>query len=89
MRTKTGTKKTKVKLSPTKIRIVCPNCGNDTEFYEVADGVILTTRYIQNEDGSFTPVSDDSQVFGELKLYCGECNEDLTLFHKRFLEMLF
>lgn len=85
----TGTKKTSVKLPTTKIRIVCPNCGNDTDFYEVADGAILTTQYVQNEDGSFTPIGDDSQVLGEIKFYCGECNADLTHFHKRFLEMLF
>jgi hypothetical protein len=29
-------------------RIICPNCGNDSDFCEVADGVILTTTYIQN-----------------------------------------
>lgn len=85
---RTSTKKAAIKLS-TKIRIVCPTCGNDTDFYEVAEGVILTTRYTQNEDGSFTPISDDSQVFGEIKFYCGECDEDLTQFHKHFLEMLF
>lgn len=86
---RTITKPAKMKFTTTKLRIACPNCGNDTEFYEVADGVVLTIRYVQNEDGSFTPIADDSEVFGELKFYCGECNEDLTQFHKRFQEMLF
>lgn len=71
------------------MRIVCPNCGNDQEFLEVADGVILTTRYIQNEDNSFTQEGDDSQILGEIRFYCGECNTDLSQFHQRFLEMLF
>ena len=70
-------------------RITCPKCGNDMDFFEVADGVILTTRYIQNDDGSFTQEGDESQILGEIKFYCGECNTDLTQFHQRFLEMLF
>jgi len=71
------------------IRIVCPACGNDTEFYEVADGVVLTTRYIQHGDGSFSPEGDESQILGEIKLFCGECQADLSQFHQRFVEMLF
>ena len=71
------------------MRIVCPNCGNDQEFLEVADGVILTTRYIQNDDNSFTQEGDDSQILGEIRFYCGECNSDLSQYHQRFLEMLF
>lgn len=70
-------------------RILCPTCGNDSEFLEVADGVILTTRYMQNEDNSFTQEGDESQILGEIRLYCGECNSDLSSFHQRFLEMLF
>jgi ribosomal protein S27AE len=70
-------------------RITCPTCGNDSEFLEVADGVILTTKYIQNDDNSFTQEGDESQILGEIRLYCGECNSDLTNFHQRFLEMLF
>ncbi|MEN8189395.1 MAG: hypothetical protein ABFS19_06070 [Thermodesulfobacteriota bacterium] len=75
-------------LPPTS-RIACPNCGNDSEFVEVADDVVLTTLYIQNQDGSFTPVEDNSQVLGEVKLLCGECEADLTAFHQRFSDMLF
>lgn len=69
--------------------IVCPECGNNSEFIEVAEGAVLTTRYIQNNDGSFSQELDDSQVLGEIKFFCGECSADLTNFHKRFLEMLF
>lgn len=72
-----------------KMRIVCPECGNDGEFLEVADDVVLTTRYIQHNDGSFSQESDESQVLGEVKFYCGECGADLSQFHQRFLEMLF
>ncbi len=70
-------------------RIVCPYCGNDEDFFELAENVTITTRYIQNEDGSFTPVADDTQVFGEIKFNCGKCGADLTKYHKHFLEMLF
>lgn len=76
-------------LKKKSLRINCPRCGNDTEFLEVADGVILTTRYIQNDDGSFTQEGDESQILGEIKFYCGECNTDLSQYHQRFLEMLF
>ena len=71
------------------IRIVCPDCGNSTDFLEVADDVILTTRYIQNNDGSFSQEVDESEVLGDVKLYCGECGTDLSKYHKRFIEMLF
>jgi len=70
-------------------RIVCPHCGNDWHFYEVAEDVMLTTRYIQNPDGSFTPQSDESSILGEVKLFCGECKADLSQFHHRLMEMLF
>jgi len=69
--------------------IACLDCGNNKEFLEVSEGVILTTRFIQNKDGSFSQELDDSQVMGEVKFYCGDCGADLTQFHKRFLEMLF
>ena len=69
--------------------ITCSNCGNNTDFFEVADGVILTSRYIQNSDGSFEQDGDESQILGEVRLFCAECNEDLTAFHQRFVEMLF
>lgn len=70
-------------------KISCPVCGNDTEFLEVADEVILTSRFIQNPDGSFSEAGDDSQVLGEVKFICGECHADLAPFHQRFLDMLF
>jgi hypothetical protein len=70
-------------------RIVCPQCGNDSDFFEVADGAILTTRYIQNDDGSFSQEGDESQILGEIRFFCAECNEDLSLHHQRFVEMLF
>jgi len=74
---------------PSTQRITCPECGNNKEFLEVSDGVILTTRFNQHSDGSFSQELDDSQVLGQVKFYCGDCGADLTQFHKRFLEMLF
>lgn len=71
------------------LRITCPECGNDTEFFEIADNVIITTRYIQNDDCSFTQEGDESQILGEIKFYCAECDADLSRFHQRFMEMLF
>jgi hypothetical protein len=81
--------KPKVATLPSTHRINCPECSNNKEFLEVSDGVILTTRFIQNSDGSFSQELDDSQVLGQVKFYCGDCGADLTHFHKRFLEMLF
>jgi len=73
----------------TGMRLTCPTCGNDRDFVEVADGVILTTHYVQNDDCSFTQDGDESQILGEIRFFCGECNADLTRFHQRFVEMLF
>ena len=76
--------------APTKAAgISCPVCGNDEDFFEIADGVILTSRFLQNEDGSFTRDGDESQILGEIKFFCGECESDLTQFHQHFLDMLF
>jgi hypothetical protein len=71
------------------LRIRCPNCGNGSDFVEVADGVILSTHYVQNRDGSFSQNGDESQILGEIRLFCAECNTDLTQFHQYFLDMLF
>ena len=70
-------------------RLICPSCGNDNDFYEIAEDVTITTRYIQNLDGSFTPEEDTSQVLGEIKLICGQCQEDMSSFYQHFSEMLF
>ena len=70
-------------------RIVCEQCGNNTEFVEIAENVQITTHYVQNPDGSFTIEEQTSQALGDVKLYCGNCEEDLTAFHQRFSEMIF
>ncbi len=70
-------------------RIVCPSCGNDRDFIEVARDVIVTTRYIQNLDGSFSPEENEIEVAGKVGLFCGQCNTDLTLFHSHLQEMTF
>lgn len=70
-------------------RVICPNCGNDQVFIEVARDVIVTTRYVQNEDGSFTPEENDTEYVGKVGLYCGECNTDLTVFYPHLQEMTF
>lgn len=67
----------------------CPHCGNSASFFEITDDVITTTHYIQNEDGSFTLEEKTSQSLGDVKFFCGECEEDLTSFHQRFSEMIF
>ena len=71
------------------VKISCPVCGNDEDFFEIADGVILTSRFLQNEDGTFSRDGDESQILGEIKFFCGECESDLTSFHQHFLDMLF
>lgn len=71
------------------VKISCPACGNDEDFLEVANGVVLTTRYLQNEDGSFSLDGDESEILGEVNLFCGECGADLTEYHQHFMDMLF
>ncbi len=78
-----------IKDRPKVNLISCPSCGNDEDFIEVAENVIITTHYIQNPDGSFIPEEDNSQILGPVRLICSECDEDLTAFHQRFTEMLF
>ena len=70
-------------------RLVCPACGNDEDFFELAHDVILTSYYKQNSDGSFSHESDASQVNGEVLLFCAACQEDLSYYHRRFREMIF
>ena len=67
----------------------CPFCGNVAEFFEITDDVITTTHYTQNKDGSFTISEKSSQGLGDVKLFCGNCEEDLSSFHQRFSEMIF
>jgi hypothetical protein len=69
--------------------IKCPSCGNEKDFFEIIDDVVTTTHYVQNPDGSFTIEEKSSQALGDVKLFCGECEEDLTSFHQRFTEMIF
>jgi DNA-directed RNA polymerase subunit M/transcription elongation factor TFIIS len=70
-------------------RIACQQCGNANEFVEIAENVLVTTRYRQNSDGSFTPEESDTEIFGTVKFVCGVCGADLTRFHSHFLEMSF
>ena len=70
-------------------RLACPTCGNDEVFFELANDVLLTSHYTQNSDGSFTHDSDTTQVNGEVLLFCGACQEDLSSYHQRFKEMIF
>jgi hypothetical protein len=67
----------------------CPYCGNDTNFFEISDDVVTTTHYVQNRDGSFTLEQRSSQSLGDVKLFCGACEEDLSTFYQRFSEMIF
>lgn len=69
--------------------LTCPNCGNDEKFVEVVDSVVTTTFFIQNNDGSFSSQGGKSEAFGSPRLFCAVCDEDLSLFHQRFSEMIF
>jgi hypothetical protein len=71
------------------MKVSCPYCGNDDYFYEVAEDVTITTSYVQNDDGSFSTVSDDSKIQGEVRFFCGECHKELKEYHEHFLDMLF
>ncbi len=70
-------------------RITCHVCGNSADFVEVAENVLVTTHYVQNADGSFTPQENETEIHGEVRLLCGKCGADLTPFHGHFLEMIF
>jgi hypothetical protein len=70
-------------------RIVCQQCGNNTKFVEIAENVLVTTHYLQNSDGSFTPEENTTEIFGEVKFICEICGADMTRFHTHFLEMSF
>lgn len=87
--TKDNMKKVQVSKGKPFGRIVCPNCGNDRDFIEVANDVVVTTEYIQNDDGSFTPTDTDSEILGKVALYCGQCDNDVSFFHNHLMEMIF
>jgi hypothetical protein len=70
-------------------RIVCPACGNTSEFVEVAGNVLVTNHYRQNRDGSFSVVRNETEINGEIKMFCGRCSADLTRFHAHMQEMTF
>ncbi|MEE4243079.1 MAG: hypothetical protein V2I36_16575 [Desulfopila sp.] len=70
-------------------RLTCPFCDNDSDFFEVAEDAIITTYYCQNKDGSFTANDQNSEILGNVRLYCGNCGENLDLYHQRFREMIF
>lgn len=70
-------------------KISCPRCGNGVHFVEQLESVLVSTTYIQNADGSFTPVEQNSDTQGEQFFLCGECGYDLTSFHAHFREMVF
>ena len=67
----------------------CPQCGNQRDFLEVIENEIITNHYSQNPDGSFSFNEQSSQSTGTSSLYCAVCEEDLSGFLDRFLEMIF
>ncbi len=70
-------------------RVRCPACGNSIQFVERAESIMVTTFYNQNGDGSFTMVSQNAEIGGELSFLCGECGKDLSALHGHFREMSF
>lgn len=69
--------------------LLCPHCGNARGFVEVAENVLMTTRYRQNTDGSFTRMENATEIFGDIGLYCEQCGADMTRFLEHFREMSF
>ena len=82
-------KKVQVSTGKPLGRIICPHCGNDREFIEIARDVVVTTRYVQNDDGSFSPDESDSDIHGKVGLYCSQCEADVSFFHSHLMEMIF
>lgn len=70
-------------------KLRCPSCGNEQCFFEINEDVITTTHYLQNTDGSFTLEERTEQSFGSPKLFCNECEEDMTNYHQQFSKMIF
>lgn len=82
-------KKTTTKKTTIVNRLTCPYCRNDSDFFEVAEDALITTYYGQNNDGSFTANDQNTEIMGNVRLYCGNCGENLDMFHERFGEMIF
>ncbi|WP_206202406.1 hypothetical protein [Thermodesulfobacterium sp. TA1] len=61
-----------------KEKIVCPNCQNNEEFYEVIENATIFIYYLQNEDGSLEALEEEVEVMGPVKFFCANCNTDLT-----------
>lgn len=76
-------------LSKVVNRLRCPACGNEQCFFEINEDVVTTTHYNQNTDGSFTPEKRVDQSFGSSKLFCNDCEEDMTDNHQQFSKMIF
>ena len=71
------------------MRIACPFCGNDTDFYEVAEGVTITTFYVLNEDGSFSTVSEIPRSRGKCASFAVNATRNCGNTTEHFLDMLF
>ena len=82
-------KKVRIQSGQPTGRLTCPACGNDYDFLEVAENVTVTARYLQNDDGSFTPQESETEILGEIKLFCAACDQDLSEYHSYFQEMIF
>jgi len=82
-------KKVKVPSGRPAGSLVCPVCGNTEDFLELAQNVTVTTRYLQNVDGSFSPEENETEIHGEVRLLCGKCSADMTAYHNHFLDMIF
>lgn len=70
-------------------RLTCPYCEGDSEFFEIAEDALITTYFKQNKDGSFTANDQNTEVLGNVRLFCGNCGESLDDYHDRFKEMIF
>lgn len=82
-------KKVKVPVGRPAGHLICPVCGNSQEFVELARNVTVSTRYVQNRDGSFTPQENETEIHGTVHLLCGKCGNDMTDYHSHFMGMLF
>lgn len=82
-------KKVKVPTDRPAGRLICPRCGNSEDFIEQTQNVVVTTRYLQHRDGSFTPEESETEILGEVRLLCGKCNGDMSMYHNHFQNMIF
>ena len=81
--------KVKIPSGQSRGRIICSRCGNSQDFVELTQNVNMTTLYRQNNDGSFSPIENETEIQGDIMLLCSQCGANMTRYHRHLLDMIF